>query len=140
MHAGEHVRAAPKILRESDHLPAAALDALAVGAEDVVVGMTESVDRLVDIADDKGRWPPLAVGVEQTLDQSHLQGIGVLELVDQHVLEFQARPGRHIEEVGRPLQDVVEIHAAGGALGGLERIQHATDGRAQPLARTQVRG
>ena len=102
--------------------------------------MTESVDRLVDIADYESHRPPLAMGIEQALDQPHLQRIGVLELVDQDMLEFQARPGRGVQQVAGSLQGIVEVHASGGALGGPESLQHATDGRAQPLAGAQVRG
>ncbi len=67
--------------QRQDPRPVGAREAIALFAEDVEVGVAESVDRLELVADqeDLGRWPA------QRLDQAQLQPVGVLKLVDHQL-------------------------------------------------------
>ena len=140
MHGFDDLAAAAKILREADHFAPLALDGGAVGAEHVLVGVPEPVDRLVDVAHDEADRTARRMRREQAVHELHLQRIRVLELVDQDVLELELRAALLAQQGGRLGEHVVEIEPAGFAFGFRERLQDAAGRGEQPLARNIVGG
>ncbi|MCY1173409.1 hypothetical protein D9M73_135680 [compost metagenome] len=101
-------------------------DALFGGGEIARVGALEAEDRLLEIADGEQRAQPLAMAslareefLDQRADDRPLVGIGILRLVDQHMLgrlvEFVAHPFAHArlaEQRDRRADQIVEIDRA----------------------------
>ena len=83
----------------------------------VVVRPAEPVDRLGVVADGREVARP---GRRERLDQGHLDGVGILHLVDQEVAEqsplHRALVGELAEQPGPLEEQVVVVHAVGGAL------------------------
>ena len=76
----QNFRAAAMILLQLVDLRAARPQFVAVFGEHFRIGITKTVDRLVDIADAEEAGP-------QQVHQAPLQAIGVLQFVHQHMLE-----------------------------------------------------
>ena len=101
-------------------------DALFGGGEIARVGALEAEDRLFEIADGEQRAQPLAMAtlareelLDQRADDRPLVGIGILRLVDQHMLgrlvELIAHPFAHArlaEQRDRRADQIVEIDRA----------------------------
>jgi hypothetical protein len=91
--------------------------ALPVTAEHLHVGVPEAVDRLVLVADSEQ-----VVALEQ-LQQLVLKRVGVLELVDEHVLEalgvLMAQALVVAQQVAREQLEVLEVEPRAGALAPL---------------------
>ncbi len=95
------------------------------------IGSLEAVDRLLEVADhEQGAAALLGLGraaeelLDQPLDDLPLGGVGVLRLVDQHVIdlavELVAHPFAHsglAEQAASPFDEVVEVGDPGAALG-----------------------
>ncbi len=100
---------------------------VAVGepGEDLGVGAVPRVDRLVGVADDAQIGPVAEPGVEQAL----LQGVDVLELVDEQMPEAPALAGGELgvglEVASAESQQVVEVDHALTALLLLELLEDA---------------
>jgi hypothetical protein len=108
------------------------------------VGAAEAVDRLLGVPDDREparRWakrPPVAVRLLVACEEQRelrLNGIGVLEFVDQHdpvaASEVVARRLVRAQQLGRPEQEVVEVGLAGCAPLELVVIDELLDPRQQ---------
>ena len=88
--------------------------------EDVAdVGAAEPVDRLVAVADDAD----VAVRLAEQEDELVLDRVGVLVLVDEHVLEALLVVLEHVgvalEELDGVAEQVVEVHGPGPQQAGL---------------------
>ena len=88
-------------------------------AEDLEIGMAESVDRLQLVADRHQLTPRPA----QRLHQAQLQAVGVLELVDHQVAETRTVGGADLTSLQQPRGEdleVLEVDPRAPLLGGLE--------------------
>ena len=82
VHVAENLATAPIVIAQFIHCLLCALDPVLVPTEQLRRGMAESKDRLIDIS-----YREESVGAAQQIHQSPLQGIGVLQLVHQDVVE-----------------------------------------------------
>ena len=111
------------------------------GLEHLWFGAAEAVDRLLGVAhqEDAGRLARAGAGVggEPAVERLPLQGVGVLELVDQHMAQARVQPLLHpARELGIAQQaacgafHVVHVDPAALALeGGEAGQQHARQAR-----------
>ncbi len=106
---------------------------LLVAAKDAGVGMAEAVDGLVDVTDGEE-----AVGAAQEVDQAPLEGVGVLQLVHQDLVEGLADGladwGVIGEEADGELLKVAEVEQGAGALAVAVEAIDAAEGLHQQLA------
>ena len=116
---GEDRRHRAEVLDQRVHLAAGLADAGEEGVVGGEVGVAPAVDRLFGVADQEQPRPFGGRAVEgQPAHHLALQPVGVLELVDQELIDPPAGPGPHVgpaaEKVGGPGEQVVEGDDAAG--------------------------
>ena len=122
---GQHLRPRAVVLGEREHAPRA----LAPLAEDLDVGVPESIDRLELVADEEQL---LAVGaVGQQVDDLALEPVRVLELVDHDRAEAPALPLAHpgvvTQQVARRQLEVFEVECRLPVLAGTVGLAEALE-------------
>ena len=110
--AAQHLGGGAVILHQAQGLQLG--EALAELFEAAAVRAPEAVDGLVRVADDEQALPLLA----PPADKLQLQGVAVLELIDEQVGEAPPLAGGEVLLHG-PEQQVVEVHSAPLGQGGL---------------------
>src|SRR5207245_10059019 len=111
-----NLRNAAIALPQLQHAAAAALELSADARVGTDVGAAETIDRLLRVADDE-QLAGHVVGEQQ--QDLGLDGIGVLELVDEDADELRLQMGANVgvrpDQIARLREQIGEVERAGGA-------------------------